>query len=153
MLVGDQCGKVTVCVFKIDGEKYVVFRMPRRSGASMIWASTHRPRGTQKGCSQAASEDRAERNCENLVFFEQAHFGNVWKEQRAWTLEKNAFDHEMFAQQYERTVKQLLRCELRSMNGDGASMKVVTVISFVIGDAGEASTREDYAENSYPQIT
>ena len=39
----------------------------------------------------------AERNCENLVFFEQAHFGNVWKEQRAWTLGENAFDHEMFA--------------------------------------------------------
>ena len=68
-------------------------------------------------------------------------------------MEKTAFDYETFAQQYERTVKQLLRCELRSMNGDGASMKVVTVISFVIGDAGEASTREDYAENSYPQIT
>ena len=50
-------------------------------------------------------------------------------------------------------MKQLLRCELRSMNGDGASMKVVPVISFVVGDAGEASTREDYAENSYPQIT
>ena len=59
-----------------------------------------------------------------------------------------AFDYETFAQQYERTVKQLLRCELRSMNGDGASMKVVPVISFVVGDSGEASTREDDAENS-----
>jgi hypothetical protein len=61
------------------------------------------------------------------VFFEQAHFGNVWKQHRAWTLEKNAFDYELFAQQYERIVRKLLARELTSMNGDGASMKVLPV--------------------------
>ena len=79
----------------------------------------------------------------NPVFFEEARFGNVWKEHRAWTLERNAFDYESFAQQYERVVKRLLTRALSSMNGDGASMKVVPVISFVVGDAGEADEQSE----------
>ena len=79
------------------------------------------------------------------VFFEEDRFGHVWKQHRAWTIEKNAFDYDSFAQHYEKVVKKLLTRELKSMNGDGASMKVMPVISYVIGATRTAESREQYA--------
>ena len=61
-------------------------------------------------------------------------------------MEKNALDYDLFAQQYERAVSRMLTCELRAMNGEGASMKVLPVISFVIGDTFVKKTGEDYAK-------
>ena len=80
------------------------------------------------------------------LFFEHAHFGQVWKEHRAWTIERNAFDIDSFARQYEKTVKRLLTRELLSMHGEGASIKVLPVINFVLGDTHDAHSREDYAD-------
>ena len=82
----------------------------------------------------------------NPLFFEEAQFAQVWREHRAWTLESNAFDYDTFAQQYVKTTKRLLTRELKSMNGDGASIKVLPVINFVVGSSEEADTPEAYAE-------
>ena len=137
----------------------MVKRMPRRTQRDILVEDSEAFLARFSGGNRRASPEERRRAirkrrlkkelkgiARNPVFFEQAHFGNVWKQQRAWTLEKNAFDYELFAQQYERIVKKLLARELTSMNGDGASMKVLPVISFVIGGAGEADTREEYAE-------
>ena len=147
----------------------MVKRMPRRTQRDILVEDSEAFLARFSGGNRRASPEERRRAirkrrlkkelkgiARNPVFFEQAHFGNVWKQQRAWTLEKNAFDYELFAQQYERIVKKLLARELTSMNGDGASMKVLPVISFVIGGAGEADTREEYAEilsKGYPQPT
>ena len=92
----------------------------------------------------------------NPLFFEVSQFAQVWKEHRAWTLESNAFDYDMFAQQYVKTTKRLLTHELKSMNGEGASIKILPVINFVVGTSEEAESPEQYAEimrQGYPQPT